>query len=226
MREGLDAPTLQLPADNVDEIRAFLDGQSRIVLAVWVRHEQQGADGPLYDHHLMLGVADHDWETGDMRALDDGMRVPALRLGEPTWIDLFPLSEVEGLRSFGTVLWERPGEPGDDLDQLDFRYTREPVTFPAEALSAFQTLVRDIAPGVVRVTARRSRLWKGEAEIEDDTTLCIVWDFERGAPPGPLRPVLDAARAAGIEHNGGELRRPQDVESDDETVLYETGEAR
>ena len=225
MREGLDAPTLQLPADNLDEIRAFLDGQSRITLAVWVRHEQQGADGPLYDHHLMLGVDDHDWETGDMRALDDGMRVPALGLGEPTWIDLFPLSEVEALRTFGTVLWERPGDPGDDLDQLDFRYTREPVTFPAEALSAFQTLVRDVAPGVVRVTARRSRLWKGEAEIEDDTTLCIVWDFERGPPPGPLQTVLDAAHAAGIEHNGGELRRPQDAESD-ETVLYEAGEAR
>lgn len=220
MREGLDAPTLQLPADNVDEIRAFLDSQSRIMLAVWVRHEQQGLDGPLDDHHLMLGVDDRDWETGDMRALDEGMRVPALRLGEPTWTDLFPLADAGPLRSFGTVIWERTGEPGDDLDPLDFRFTREPVTFPAEALSAFQTLVSDIAPDIVRVTATRSRLWKGESEIEDSTTLCVVWDFESGQPPGPLRIVLDAARAAGIEHDGGELRRPQDVVSD-ETVLYE-----
>jgi hypothetical protein len=225
MREGLDTPTHQLPADNVDEIRAFLDGQSRITLAVWVRHEQQGPDGPLYDHHLMLGVDDRDWETGDMRALDQGMRVPVLRLGGPTWIDLFPLAEAGPLRSFGTLLWERTDEPGDDLDPLDFRFTREPVTFPAEAVSEFQARMRDVAPDVRRVTARRTRLWKGEAELEDDTVLSVVWDFEREAPPGPLQPVLDAAREAGIEHDGGELRRPQDAESG-ETVLYDAGEVQ
>jgi hypothetical protein len=135
MREGLDAPTLQLPADNVEEIRAFLDGQSRIKLAVWVRHEQHGPEGALYDHHLMLGVDDRDWETGDLRALDEGMRIPALLLGEPTWIDLFPLTEAGELRSFGTVIWERTGEPRDDLDPLDFRFTRETSRFrPRQSL--------------------------------------------------------------------------------------------
>jgi len=47
MRDGLDAPTLEVPAENRENIRAFLDGQSRIKLAVWVRHEQRGVEGPL-----------------------------------------------------------------------------------------------------------------------------------------------------------------------------------
>ena len=78
MREGLDAPRFELPDGNVEAIRGWLDGQSRLKAAVWVRHEQQGVDGPLYDHHLVLAVGDDDWAIGDMRALDAGIRLPAL----------------------------------------------------------------------------------------------------------------------------------------------------
>jgi hypothetical protein len=34
MREGLDAPAWELPAERLFELRSFLDGQSRIRLAV------------------------------------------------------------------------------------------------------------------------------------------------------------------------------------------------
>ncbi len=221
MREGLDAPTFELPAESVQAIRAFLDGQSRFRLALWVRHEQQGVDGPLYDHHLVLAVDDEDWETGDMRALDAGLRVP-LHTPEPTWIDIAPVSEVEALRSFGTVLWEQTS-PG--LDRLDYRFTREPVSFPAEALEAFGTLVRAVAPEVVRVTATRSRLWKGETEVEDDTTLCVACDFDRMSPPGPLAVVQRAAREAGVAHTSGSLERPAETPSY-ATVLYEASAGR
>ena len=115
MRDGLDAPTLEVPAENRESIRAFLDGQSRIKLAVWVPHEQRGVDGPLYDHHLVLGLADEDCRTGDMRALDSGMRCPWPHLTEPTWIDIYPVSEVEAFahsarfsgsrRCRGTIRW-------------------------------------------------------------------------------------------------------------------------
>ena len=222
MREALDAPTFELPEETIEDVRAFLEGQSRFGLAVWVRHEQQGVDGPLYDHHLVLAVDDEDWAVGDMRALDAGMQLPALSMSEPTWIDIFPLSEVEALRSFGTVLWEQTS-PGPD--PLDYRFTREPVGFPAEALESFRSLVRAVAPEVVRVTATRSRLWKGETEVEDDTTLCVARYFDRMSPPGPLEVVQKAAREAGIAHTSGSLERPAEPPPY-ATVLYEESAER
>lgn len=218
MRDGLDAPTLELPAANIQAIQAFLDGQSRLKLAVWVRHEQQGVDGPMYDHHVVLGVDDEDWATGDMRALDAGLRLPWPDTREPTWIDLYPASEVAALRSFGTLLWEQ-SSPGPD--PLDYRFTHEPVAVSPEALKAFATLMPTVAPEVVRVTATRSRLWKGESEVEDETNLSIACHFERlGPPPGPLEVVLEAAREAGIPHSGGSLDRPAEPPSY-ATVLYD-----
>jgi hypothetical protein len=218
MRERLDAPTLELPADDVERIRAFLDGQSPIKLAVWVRHEQQGVDGPLYDHHVVLGIDDRVWQDGDMRALEQGMHFPWPQTTEPTWIDPYPLSEVEPLRSFGTVLWE---QTTSGSDPLDYRFTHEPVTVAPEALAAFRSVLPTVAPQVVRVTATRSRLWKGESEIEDDTNLCVACHFDRlGPPPGPLQAVQDAARAAGIRHSGGSLERPAEPPPY-ATILYE-----
>lgn len=216
MREGLDAPTLELPAESVEAIGAFLDGQSRLKLAVWVRHEQQGVSGPLYDHHVMLAVDDEDWESGDMRALDAGLQLP-LYTTEPTWIDIGPASEVETLRSFGTVLWEQTS-PGPD--PLDYRFTRESVAFPEEALEAFRRAVPLVAPEVVRVTVTRSRLWKGETEVEEDTGLCVACDFDQMSPPGPLGPVQTAARDAGIVHTSGSLERPAEPPPY-ATVLYD-----
>ncbi len=217
MREGLDAPTFELPAENVAEIRAFLDGQSRFKLAVWVRHEQLGVDGPLYDHHLVLAVDDEDWATGDMRALEEGMRLPALDTTESTWIDIYPVSEFAELRSFGIVLWEQTS-PG--ADPLDYRFTHERVSVSTEALRAFGSSVHAAAPEVVRVTATRSRLWKGNSEVEDSTSLYVACDFERLSPPGPLEAVQAAAREAGIAHSGGSLGRPV-VPPPHATVLYE-----
>jgi hypothetical protein len=218
MRDGLDAPTLELSAGDVERIRAFLDGQSPIKLAVWVRHEQQGVDGPLYDHHVVLGIDNRIWRDRDMRAVEQGMHFPWPQTPEPTWIDPYPLSEVEPLRSFGTVLWEQT-TPGSD--PLDYRFTHEPVTVTPEALAAFRNVMPAVAPQVVRVTATRSRLWKGESEIEDDTNLCVACHFDQlGPAPGPLQAVQDAARKAGIAHSGGTLERPGEPPPY-ATVLYD-----
>lgn len=218
MRDGLDTPTLELAADDVERMQAFLDGQSPIKLAVWARHEQQGVEGTLYDHHVVLGIDDRVWEEGDMPALEQGLQFPHPRTTEPTWIDPFPLSEVEPLRSFGTVLWEQT-EPGPDL--LDYRFTREPVGVSADALAAFGHLMRTAAPQVVRVTMTRTRLWKGETEVEADTDLCVACYFDRlGPPPGPLQAVQDAAREVGIAHDGASLERPAEPPPY-ATVLYE-----
>jgi hypothetical protein len=218
MREGLDAPTFELPAEHVERIQAFLDAQSPIKLAVWVRHEQQGVDGPLYDHHVVLGIDDRVWASGDMRALEQGMQFPYPRVTAPLWLDTYPASEVDPLRSFGTILWEQ-SVPGSD--PLDYRFTHEPVEVSADALAAFRNVMPAVAPQIVRVTATRLRLWKGETEIEESTNLCASCFFdEMGPPPGPLQAVLDAAREAGIAHDGGELQRPDETPPD-ATVLYE-----
>jgi hypothetical protein len=220
MREGLDAPTFELPAENVEQIRAFLDGQSRFKLAVWVRHEQRGIDGPLYDHHLVLAVDDEDWATGDMRALEEGMPLPAFATRETTWIDIYPISEFEPLRSFGIVLWERTEQPATDLDPLDFRFTRERIAVSGDARTRFAELVRDVAPTVVRVHAFHSRLWKGEREVDGSTYLYVGWDESRRGAPDTLRLVHDAAREAGIVHSGGSLGAPVEPPPY-ATVLYD-----
>lgn len=222
MREGLDAPTLELSVDDVERMRTFLDGQAPIKLAVWVRHEQQGVNGPLYDHHVVLGFGDRDWERADMRAVEQGMRFPWPHTPEPTWIDPYPLSEVEPLRSFGTVLWEQT-TPGSD--PLDYRFTHEPVAVASHALRTFKGLLPRVAPAVVRVTATRSRLWKGEVEVEDDTNLTVACDLDRMSAPGPLEAVLEAAREAGIAHSGGSLERPAEPPQY-ATVLYEREASR
>ena len=213
MREGLDAPAFELPPTNVQEIRAFLDGQSRFKLAVWVRHEQLGADGPMYDHHLLLAVDDEDWETGDMRALEDGMRLPGLDTREKTWIDIYPLSEVRAVCAFGTILWEQTS-PGDD--PLDYRFTFESFAPDPGAVERFASLVASVAP-VRCVGADVVRLWKGDDQIDSHVRLLVDAPF--GADV--LRSVVDAARAsvlAGrLAHSAG-LGRPVDSM----TILYES----
>jgi len=213
MREGLDAPTFELARENVEEIRAFLDGQSRVTLAVWVRHEQQGVDGPLYDHHVVLAVDDEDWATGDMRALEAGMwRSLPLRTTEPKWIDLAPASEVHALRSFGAVLWEQ-GSPG--ADPLAYRYTFEPFEPEPEATEEFATFVRAL-PAVRRVGADVSRLWNGHEEVESSVRLFIDAPFEADV----LRPVVDAARAsvlAGRPNHSASIGPPEESTA----ILYE-----
>ena len=212
MREGLDAPTFELPPDNVAAIRAFLDGQSRIKLAVWVRHEQQGVDGPLYDHHVGLAVEDEDWRTGDMQALDAGLRLPLHVPEEPTWIDIAPLSEVEPLRSFGTVLWEQTS-PG--LDPLDYRFTFEPFEPEPQAAAQFARLVSAL-PAVRRVGADVAELWKGPEVVESTVRLFVDAPFEANA----LRPVVEAAHAsvlAGRRSHSASVEPPEEST----TILYE-----
>src|SRR4051812_42591210 len=187
MREGLDAPTFELPPENIEEIRSFLDGQSRIELAVWVRHEQVGGDGPLYDHHLVLGVDDEDWAAGDMRALEHGLELPRLDTSEPTWIDIFPVSEVVALRTFGAVLWEQASAGADPLD-----YRLEYAPFAPERMAAerFAVLLAE-KPEIRSVAATVEQLWKGDESLRDTVLLFV----EARVTADALMVARDAARA-------------------------------
>jgi hypothetical protein len=213
MRDGLDAPTLELSPTTVQAIRSFLEAQSRIELAVWVRHEQHGPEGAMYDHHLVLGVDDEDWASGDMRALEHGLEMPALDTREPTWIDIFPVSEVATLRAFGTVLWEQTSLGGDSLD---YRFTYEPFTPEPEPALRFAELLAE-QPAIRRVGATVETLWKAGDVVEESIRLVV------DAPPAAdvLKAALDAARTsvlAGRSSYGASLGSP---EGDRMTVLYE-----
>jgi len=213
MRDGLDAPTLQLAADSVAEIRAFLDGQLPIELAVWVRHEQHGPDGRSYDHHLMLGVADRAWEAGDMRALEEGMELPALAAREPTWIDLYPVSEVGALRAFGTVLWEQ-ASPGDD--PLDYRFTYEPFAADPPARDRF-VAVLERQPAIRSVGATVQKLWKAEELVRETAQLTV----EASPTANVLLVAAEAAREtvlAGWPFSSCTIGRPS---RDASSLLYE-----
>jgi hypothetical protein len=206
MRDGLDAPTLQLPVDNVAEVGAFLDGQSRIELAVWVRHEQSGPEGRSYDHHLVLAVSDDDWATGDIRALEDGLQLPALATSRPTWIDLFPISEVEELRAFGTVLWEQERA---GADPLDYRQSWEPYAAEPAVAERFREHVSAAAPWVERVEATVRRLWNGDLPEWGELQLYV--HAPAGAGP-TLEVVGQALRSSGLEadRSGCTLGLPRD----------------
>lgn len=214
MREGLDAPTFELPPAKVEEIRSSLDGQSRVRIAAWVRHEHQTPDGPGWDHHLVLGVADEDWTTGDMRALEDGMELPALATSEPTWIDLFPVSEVEALRAFGTVLWEQTSVGGDPLD---YRHTYEPFVPDPESLARFAGLLA-AQPTIRSVQATVQKLWKGERLVEERVQLFV----DAAWPPNDVLSLAHDAAAetilSGRSTHGATLGAPRDEAA---AILYE-----
>jgi hypothetical protein len=168
----------------VQALRAFFDTQSRVKLAVWVRHEQQ-------DHHLMLGVDDGDFATGDMWALELGLRLPPLQFEGPTWIpDIFPLSEVEALRSFATVVWQGSPTGGDPLD---YRLTWEPLDAAPDARERFAALVA-AEPSIRRVVGTRRRLWDAGDEVEATDQLFVEADDLRHA----VASVHDAARTAHV----------------------------
>ncbi len=205
MRPGLGAPTVQPPPANVDEIRAFLDGQSRIKAALWVSHDGGGS----LDHHLVLGVADEDWSNGDMRALEEGMDLPPLRT-HPTWVDIFPVSEVEELRAFGTVLWEQTAA-GDD--PLDYSFTYEPFAPEGAALDRFASLL-GAEPAIRCVGATLEKLWKGQELVEERVQLFVGAQLV----PNALEIVNVAARdtiLVGRRRHGATLRPPS------ENVIYE-----
>jgi hypothetical protein len=192
MRDRLDAPTESIPEPELDRVRTFLDQQSRVDLAVWVRHAQTGPDGPVYDHHLMLGVADDDYSTGDMAALEFGIGIP-----QPGWLDVFPLSEVEALRSFATVVWSR-GERPRTGDPLAFRLTWEPLRVEPDVADAFAQRV-SVVEGVTRIQAAVQRLWKDASEVRHSSHLFVDFHARR---PHDFEQIRSAANEAGVVVNG------------------------
>jgi hypothetical protein len=213
LRTGLGEPLIQLPPETVDEIRTFLDGQSRVKAAAWARHEEPGNGPETIDHHILLAVTDEDWATGDLWALERGIELPSISMVGSTWRDFFPLSELPEIRPFATILWEQT-IPGDD--PLDYRFTYEPfVTEPAQ-LERFTELVRS-QPAVHSVGALVAKLWKGDELLEQTASMAV----EASPPANVLPVVMNAARTtifAGWSSTNGSLGRSQ---SDAMTTLYE-----
>ncbi|HET8528844.1 MAG TPA: hypothetical protein VFL60_08035 [Gaiellaceae bacterium] len=206
---------MQLPAANVEEIRGFLERQSRVKAAAWARHEEPGPDGSQApDHHILLAVDDEDWATGDIVALEQGIELPALRIAGPTWLDFFPLSELGEARRFATLLWEQRA-PG--ADPLDYRFTYEPFAAEPDSLVRLAALL-DGEPTVRSVGATVQRLWKGDRLVEETVRLFV----DAGTPPNDvLRIVGDAAREtvlAGRSSHGATLGPPRGEAT---AILYE-----
>jgi hypothetical protein len=215
MHEGLTAPTEDVAPETLTRMREFLDQQRAIALAVWVRHEQQGIDGPLYDHHTMLGVDDQLYADTDLWALERGIRLSAF---VPGWLDLFPLSEVEALRPVGQVLWERAASLGADLDPLDFRFTWEPLEVQEHAAASFANVARGL-PELRRVEASRELLWKNGHTVQVRASFWLDFVQRR---PGDFDGVKRALRESGISPREfsitAELPRVERVRT---AVLYE-----
>ncbi len=198
MRSPLHPPA-ELPSDEeLATIRAYLGGQSRIDLAVWVRHEHEGVDGSMYDHHLMLGMEDADYDGGHPDAILFGVENEGLSAG---WVDLSPLSEVEKLREFGYVVWERDGRPTEGLDPLDFRYSFEAIAAPAGLAALVEAAVEDL-PAVVRVELTHEQLWKDDREVWALTRVFVVVD-EDGGPVGSVVDAVDGLIAPFFPLNRG-----------------------
>jgi hypothetical protein len=196
LREGLCTPRRDPDAFRVVELRAFLDGQSRIHLAGWVSHEHRLGNGEVdHDDHLLLGIDDADWQRDGLWALELGLNyfeLPTL----DAWLDLFSMAEAADVRRIGSVLWEREAEPSPELDPLDYTLTWEPLELEADAVAAFAGLVRHV-PGVVRIEACRERLWKADEERRVETRLFVGFDERR---PHDFEQIRSAMSEAGIDN--------------------------
>jgi hypothetical protein len=189
MRAGLGTPLVELPQGNVERIRAFLDGQSRVKAAAWARHEEPGPDGPQApDHHILLAVEDEDWAAGDIVALEDGIELPTPEISGQTWVDFFPVSELGELSRFATLLWEQT-TPGDD--PLDYRFTYESFAPDRASLARYAALLAE-QPAISSVRATVQKLWKGDRLVEERVQLFV----EAGRP---LNDVLTIAHEAAKE---------------------------
>jgi hypothetical protein len=221
MRSPLHPPT-ELPSDEeIATIRAYFGRQSRIDLAVWVRHEHQGVDGSVYDHHLMLGMEDADYDRAHPDAILFGIEREAGRLGG--WADLFRLSEVEKLREFGYVVWECDGRPTEGLDPLDFRYSFEAIAAPAGLAALVEAAVEDL-PAVVRVELTHEQLWKDDREVWAQTRVFVVADEERG-PVGSVVNAVDELLAPFFPLNRGlSLGRSADPRIETTTLFHRAAE--
>jgi hypothetical protein len=220
MRDGLEAPTELPSADELARLRAFLDGQARIDLAVWVRHRHDGPQGMTHDHHLVLGVANEDAAGSDLWALECGI---GSEVSLPGWLDIGPVSEVEALRSFGVVVWERRESPRSRLDPLEFRFTHDAPTATPELVRA-ATVAVEAVPWVRRVEISNERLWKGAREVWLHERLFVVGE---GLPPrgDPVRAVSGAMKALGVRNVAVSLGdAPEGTPTT--TVFAAPGEAR
>jgi hypothetical protein len=77
LRDGLRAPVVVPPPALVRQLVAFLEGQSRIRVAVWMGHEH-GTD---VDEHLLLGIDDRDWRESARDTILVGCRNHGSTLG-------------------------------------------------------------------------------------------------------------------------------------------------
>jgi hypothetical protein len=197
LREGLGAPRRALRADELARLRSYLDRQGRIRLAAWASHEHTGPGGVDHDDHLLLGVPDADFEGVHAQALDRGLEheLPGIH----AWLDLFALSDVDAVRAFADVLWERGEAPAGDLDPLEFRLTWEPLEAPAAAVAAFARLVGGL-PGVERVEGCLERLWKNERLVETETQLHVAFSERR---PDDFDLIRGAVVESGVSASAG-----------------------
>ncbi len=219
MREGFGPPTETVPVEDLLLLRGYFDAQSRVCLVVWVSHDEPGNDGLEPDHHTVLGVADRSFEERDAEALLRGVE-HEVRL--PGWVDLFPLSDVETLRTVGTILWE-PGAPRiGQLDPLDFHYTWDPVESTEEQRASFAAFLRTI-PGVICVEGTYQRLWKADELVDLTMQLFIDFDAGRGGIEDAVRRVETAWEESGLArtpNRGCSLGLPGDPRIKT-AVLYE-----
>ncbi len=223
IRRPLHPPT-ELPSDDkVARARAYLDGQSRIDLAVWIRHEQRGVDGPLYDHHVMLGLDDDVYETGHPDAILFGVEREMGHLGG--WTDLFPLSEVETLREVGHILWKRDGRPIEGLDPLDFHWSFEAIPAPEGLRTVIEAAVEDL-PAVVGVEVTRDRLWKADREVWSQARVFVIADEARGNIDDVVQTIAELLPPFFPLNRGVSLGRPADPRVETTTLFTRAPERK
>ncbi len=221
IRRPLHPPTELIPEERLASIRAYLDRQGRIDLAVWVKHEQRGVDGPLYDHHLMLGMDDAAYDGGHPDAILFGVEHEGLSAG---WVDLFPLSEVETLRELGQVVWERDAPSTEGLDPLDFRWSYEAIPAPDGLAAEVAAAVEGVST-VIRVELTRQRLCKGDREVWTQTRVFVVQDDPRGRPGNVVKTIGELLAPFFPSNRGVGLSRPVDPDIAT-TTLFDRSKAR
>jgi len=113
LREGLLPPRREMSEADLEPLRTYFEGQSRIQFAAWASHAR-GADA--VDDHVLLGTADGDLRNEHVAALEIGLLLEVPH-PHPGWVDLFAMSDLEtgALREAGIPIGAMSaGLPGDE----------------------------------------------------------------------------------------------------------------
>jgi hypothetical protein len=179
------------PLDDDDRVKAvaFLEGQARFELAVWVGYRT--GPGHNADHELKLRLRGNRPGRDGLRTLFWGV---SYSLGTRCYVGVPTHAEMRKIRRAGELTWERREPPPEGADPLDFRLSREPVELPG-ALRQQIKAAMEAFPEVHRVRIARTKMWKSDELFRENVVAAVECDGRTTGPGDPVGALAEILRS-------------------------------